>query len=66
MVCATKFVSPVFEPSLQHIKQMTAAIRKGWSPQTRASRAVQGRKQVEIMTVSARALFNGLGLDEHH
>jgi hypothetical protein len=65
MVCAAKFVSPVFEPSRRHIKQMTAAIRKTWSPQVRASRAVQGRKRVEVMEVSARALFDGL-LDEPH
>jgi hypothetical protein len=44
---------------------MTAAIRETWSPKVRASRAVQGRKRVEIMEVSARALFGGL-LDEPH
>jgi hypothetical protein len=65
MVCAAKFVSPVFEPSPQHIKHMTAAIRKTWSPKVRASRAVQGRKHVDVMTVSFRALFDGL-LDEQH
>ena len=66
MVCAAKRASPAFEPSPQHIKQMTAAIRKTWSPQVRTSRAVQGRKRVEIARVSVRALFNGLGRDEHH
>jgi hypothetical protein len=44
---------------------MTAAIRKTWSPQVRASRAVQGRKRVEIMELSAGALLDGL-LDEPH
>ena len=66
MVCAAKLVSPAFEPSPQLIEQMTAAIRKSWSPQTRASRAVQGRKRVEVMMVSAEALFNGRGIDGHH
>jgi hypothetical protein len=65
MVCAAKFVSPIFEPSRQYIQRMTAAIRKTWSPRVHASRAVQGRKRVEIMVVSARALFDGL-LDEPH
>jgi hypothetical protein len=66
MVCAAKFVSPVFEPSPQQIKLMTAAIRKAWSPKVRAGRAVRGRKRVEIMMVSAEALFNAGGLDGHH
>ena len=65
MVCAAKFVSPVFGLSPQHIKQMTAAIRKTWSPHVRSSRAVQGRKRVEMMTVPFRTLFDGL-LDEQH
>jgi hypothetical protein len=65
MVRAAKFVSPIFEPSPQHIRQTTAAIRKTWSPKVRASRAVQAQKHVEIMTVSVRALFNGL-LGEQH
>ena len=38
---------PVEAPSPQRIRQLTAAIRKTWSPQVRASRAVQGRKPVE-------------------
>jgi hypothetical protein len=66
MVCAAKFVSPVFEPSLQRIKKMTAAIRNTWSPQTRAGRAVHGHKRVEIMMVAAEALFSARGLDGHH
>jgi hypothetical protein len=65
MVCTAKFVSPAFEPSPQLIKQMTSAIRKTWSPQVRASRTVQGRKRVEIMMVSAEALFHGRGIDGH-
>jgi hypothetical protein len=65
MVCAAKFVSSVFEPSPKDIKRITAAIRKTWSPKVRASRAVQGRKRVEIMSVAARALFDGL-LDQQH
>jgi hypothetical protein len=60
MVCASKAVSPILEPSPEHIKQMTAAIRKTWSPQVRASRAVQGCKRVEIMTVSLRTFFDRL------
>jgi hypothetical protein len=62
MVCAAKFVSPVFEPSPQHIKEMTAAIRKTWSPKVRASRAVQGRKRVETMIASACTLSDRRGL----
>jgi hypothetical protein len=50
---------PVEAPSPQRIRQLTAAIRKTWSPQVRASRAVQGRKPVEIMLVSTRDAFDG-------
>jgi hypothetical protein len=66
MVCVAKLASPAFEPSPRHIKRMTAAIRKTWSPQVRASRAVQGRKRVEIAMVSVRAISNGQGRDEHY
>jgi hypothetical protein len=68
MVCQVKPETPVHPchmpaatPSPQNIKELTAAIRKTWSPQVRASRPVQGRKRVEIMTVSARALWDAPG-----
>jgi hypothetical protein len=60
MVCATQrhaFVNrfrPVEAPSLHRIKQLTAEIRETWSPQTRASRAVNGASRVEIMMISVR------------
>ena len=69
MVCAVKFppfVNPVNEPSPQRIKLLTAAIRRTWSPQRRASRALHGRKRAENMTGVSQVARRWLNLVEHH
>jgi hypothetical protein len=45
---------------------LTAEIRKGWSPATRARRATEGANRVEIMMVSARELTEALRLRDEY
>jgi hypothetical protein len=59
MVCATRasntlhsHFTPALPPSPERIRQLTAKIRKGWSPRTRASRAALGSTRVEVLIVS--------------
>ncbi len=40
-------------PSADRIRQLAAEIRKTWSPKTRARRAAQGCRRVELMIFSA-------------
>jgi len=65
MVCATGSLNsrlsrfaPAPAPSPERIRQLTAAIRNGWSPQTRASRAALGSTRVEMLIVSLRDIVD--------
>ncbi len=55
MICATKSRRNKLYgvPSPTRIQQLTAEIRDGWSPKTRARRSALGSSRVEFMVVSA-------------
>ncbi|REK10460.1 MAG: hypothetical protein DWQ37_16375 [Planctomycetota bacterium] len=57
MICRRKPIRQVsdartVDPSPERIRELTAKIRKEWSPRTHARRAAQGAVRVEIMTVA--------------
>jgi hypothetical protein len=58
------FSNPRGVPSPTRIRELTAEIRNGWSPATRARRAGQGANRVEIMMASARELAEALKLHD--
>lgn len=60
MICRRKpiasncvFQNETEQPSQDRIQQLTAEIRKTWSPKTLASRAAHGSHRVDTMLVSA-------------
>jgi hypothetical protein len=46
--------SPFGVPSRDRIRHLTSEIRKSWSPRTRARRAVEGARRVELLVISAQ------------
>jgi hypothetical protein len=61
MVCATRAFEALYlrnqprdVPSPEHIRQLALAIRKGWSPQTRAKRTAAAAYRVDVLLTLAQ------------